>query len=426
MKAILDCNSFYCSCERLFRPELQNRPVVVLSNNDGCIISISDEAKKLGIKMASPYFLSKPIIEKHGIATFSSNYNLYGDLSRRVMDVLRTLLPENSVEVYSVDEAFLDLSHIPPAQLIHEALRIRTTVEQCTGISVSVGVAPTKTLAKVANHIAKKNKLETQCVKVLNTNEKITEALQQTPVGDIWGVGRRSALKLENIGITDAWQLKQMPEEWGRKHLGGVVGVRLIKELRGEEAVEMEDPLTNKKMITTTRMFGQPVTQLSDVKEAIATYTSRAAEKLRRQQSSARNIYVFVVPKVQRDSEVFNHGPMVGRHIILPYATSVTHQLIKPALELIEQLFEPGKEYKKAGVILSGLEPDETIQANLFASHAKNSQRFLMDMIDNVNFSMRNDILKFASSGTEKNWKMRQELRSPRYTTRWKELREVK
>jgi len=164
MKAIIDCNSFYCSCERLFRPELKNKPVVVLSNNDGCIISISDEAKKLGIKMASPYFLSKPIIEKYKIATFSSNYNLYGDLSRRVMDIVRTLLPADSVEVYSVDEAFLNLNHIPPAQLIHEALHIRSTVEQCTGISVSVGVASTKTLAKVANHIAKKNKLETQCV----------------------------------------------------------------------------------------------------------------------------------------------------------------------------------------------------------------------------------------------------------------------
>ncbi len=231
------------------------------------------------------------------------------------MDIVRTLLPADSVEVYSVDEAFLNLNHIPPAQLIHEALHIRSTVEQCTGISVSVGVASTKTLAKVANHIAKKNKLETQCVKVLNTDEKITEALQQTPVGDIWGVGRRSALKLQNIGITDAWQLKQIPVEWARKYLGGVVGVRLIKELRGEEAVEMDEELTNKKMITTTRMFGQPVTQLNDVKEAIATYTSRAAEKLRRQQSAARTIYIFVVPKVESDNEVFNHGPMVGRHI---------------------------------------------------------------------------------------------------------------
>ncbi len=426
MKAIIDCNSFYCSCERLFRPELKDKPVVVLSNNDGCIISISDEAKKLGIKMASPYFLSKPVIEKHGIATFSSNYNLYGDLSRRVMEVLRTLLPVNSVEVYSVDEAFLNLGHIPPDQLVNEALRIRTTVEQCTGISVSVGVAPTKTLAKVANHIAKKNKVETQCVTVLDTDKKINDALQQTPLGDVWGVGRRSALKLENVGITDAWQLKQMPQNWARTHLGGVVGVRLIKELRGEEAIEMDEELTNKKMITTTRMFGQPVRQLCDVKEAIATYTSRAAEKLRRQRSSAKTIYVFVVPKVQRDNETFSHGPMVGHHISLPCATSVTSQLIKHALQLTERLFEPGKEYKKAGVILSGLEPDETIQGNLFGSHVKNSQRFLMDIVDNLNFSMRNDILKFASSGTEKNWKMRQELRSPRYTTRWKELREVK
>ncbi len=376
--------------------------------------------------MATPYFLSKPIIEKHKIATFSSNYNLYGELSRRVMDTVQTLLPKGCVEVYSVDEAFLDLSHIAPEELRNTAIDIKERVEQWTGISVSIGVAPTKTLAKVANHIAKKNKEKTGCVMVLDAEEKIADALNKTKVRDVWGVGSRKAVKLENIGIADAWQLKQMPEAWARKHLGGVVGVRLIKELCGEEAVKMDKELTNKKMITTTRMFGQPVTQLSDVKEAVATYTSRAAEKLRRQQSSAKNIYVFVVPKVKSDNETFSHGPMVGQHIILPYATSVTNQLIKPALQLAERLFEPGKEYKKAGVILSGLEPDETIQGNLFASHATNNQRLLMDMIDNVNFSMRNDILKFGASGTEKNWKMRQELRSPRYTTRWKELREVK
>jgi DNA polymerase V len=425
MKAIIDCNNFYCSCERLFRPELKNKPVVVLSNNDGCIISISDEAKKLGIKMATPYFMAKKIIDEHKIATFSSNYNLYGDLSRRVMDTVRTMLPAGSVEVYSVDEAFLDLKHVAPEQLHNVARNIKERVELWTGISVSVGVAPTKTLAKVANHMAKKDKKATGCVMVLNSAEKIAEALQQTPVGEIWGVGSRSALKLENIGITGAFQLKQMPDEWVRKNLGGVVGVRLLKELRGEPSIDLDEQLSTKKMITTTRMFGCKVTELKDVQEAVATYVSRAAEKLRRQRSAAKVLTVYVVPQEKGEHVKYRHGPTESTHVTLPVATSVTNELIKPAMHLVERLFIKGNIYKKAGVVLSDLEPDKSIQANMFVSQASNQSRYLMDIIDNVNFSMRDDILKFASSGTEKNWKMRQELRSPRYTSRWDELCKV-
>ncbi len=423
MKAIIDCNNFYCSCERLFRTELKHKPVVVLSNNDGCIISISDEAKKLGIKMATPYFLAKKIIEEHKVGTFSSNYNLYGDLSRRVMDTVKTLVPEECVEVYSVDEAFLDLSYAAPAELYNVAKEIKERVELWTGISVSIGVALTKALAKVANYRAKKDKKGTGCIHVLDTEEKIADALQKTPVGDIWGVGTRSALKLQNIGITDAWQLKQMPEEWCRKNLGGVVGVRLIKELRGEPSIDLEEQLKNKKMITTTRMFGVQVTEIKDIKEAVATYVSRAAEKLRRQQSAAKLITVYVVPKEEGDHIKYRHGSMESAHIILPAATSATNELIKPAMQLVEGLYKKGNIYKKAGVILGGLEPDASIQANLFVANSKNCKRYLMDMLDNINFSMRDDAVKFASSGTEKNWKMRQDLCSPRYTTRWSELR---
>ena len=425
MKAIIDCNNFYCSCERLFRPELKNRPVVVLSNNDGCIISISDEAKKLGIKMATPYFMAKKIIEEHNVGTFSSNYNLYGDLSRRVMETVKTIIPEECVEVYSVDEAFLDLSHVEPLQLCKTAREIKERVELWTGISVSVGVAPTKTLAKVANHIAKKDKKGTGCIKVLDSKETITAALQKTSVGDVWGVGSRSALKLENIGITDAWQLKQMPEEWCRKNLGGVVGVRLIKELRGEPSIELDEQLKNKKMITTTRMFGAAVTEIKDIKEAVATYVSRASEKLRRQQSAAKVITVYVVPQEKGEHVKYRHGPIESAYIILPSATSVTNELIKPAMQLVEQLYKKGNIYKKAGVILSGLEPDASIQANLFVATEKNCKRYLMNTLDNINFSMRDDVVKFATSGTEKNWKMRQDLRSPRYTTRWGEFRMI-
>ncbi len=426
MKAIVDCNSFYCSCERLFNPHLDNKPVVVLSNNDGCIISRSDEAKEFGVEMAGPYFKAKPLIEKHAVATFSSNYNLYGDLSWRVMETLRIVMGEQNVEVYSVDECFLNVDGFDETDLYKLGLQIRQTVEQWTGIKVSVGMAPTKVLCKVANHLAKKNKAATQCVVVLDTPEKIMTALQKTPVGEVWGVGRQYAEKLTaGWGIYDAWQLQQMSEEFGKINLGGVVGARLIRELKGIVCNEMQDELVNKKMIATTRMFGTPVTNINDIKEAVATYTSRAAEKLRRQFGAASIITVFVVPKEQSPDTYFRHGPTVSSYVTLPIPTSYTHELIKPAVALVDKLFEKGKVYKKAGVMLSGLVPDKSIQASLFATPASNCSRKLMDMIDNINFSQRDDILKFAASGTARDWKMRQELRSPRYTTRWDELYEI-
>ncbi len=425
--AIVDCNSFYCSCERLFRPHLDNKPVVVLSNNDGCIISRTDEAKKIGVGMAGPYFMAKPLIEKFNVATFSSNYNLYGDLSWRVMETMRILLGKEKVEVYSVDEAFLDLSDFDPKDLEQIALNIKDTVEMWTGIKVSVGVAPTKVLCKVANHLAKKNKLATNCVVVLDTKEKITKALQDTPIGEVWGVGRQYAEKLiEMNAVFTAYDLTKKTEEWAQKNLGGVVGVRLVKGLNGEEASEIKEELTVKKMIATTRMFGSPVTNIDDIKEAIATYTSRAAEKLRRQQSAASIISVFVVPKEQSNNTYFRHGPTVSSYVTLPIATSASNELIKPAVMLVDKLFEQGRIYKKAGVMLSGLVPDATIQGNLFVPEKENNNRLLMSMLDNVNFAMRNDIIKFAASGTKRDWKMRQELRSPRYTTRWNEMFEVK
>lgn len=424
MKCIVDCNSFYCSAERLFRPDLLRKPVVVLSNNDGCIISRTDEAKAFGVGMAGPYFMAKPLIEKYGIEVFSSNYNLYGDLSMRVMDTLRTLSP--SVEVYSVDEAFLDLSHIDPKEIPAYAMHVRKTVEQWTGISVSIGVASTKTLAKAANHLAKKNKAATQCVYILADAVQEQKALQQLRVSSLWGVGRAYAQKLENLGIVSAWDLRNMSEEWAYRHLGGVVGARLIRELRGQPSIDMREPLESKKMIATTRMFGDPVNNITDIKEAVATYTSRAAEKLRRQQSAASMVSVFIVAKEEDHMADFHRGNSISDYTTLPSATSATHRLIKPAVEIVDRLYETGTWYKKAGVMLSGLVPDDSIQANLFADEQVNEQRLLMDMVDNINFSMRDDVIKFASSGTKRDWKMRQALRSPRYTTRWDELFEVR
>ena len=263
LKAIVDCNSFYCSCERVFRPELQTTPIVVLSNNDGCIISRSDEAKVLGVEMAGPYFKARHLIEKHHVATFSSNYNLYGDMSMRVMDTLRMLAGAENVEVYSVDEAFLDVQKADRTSLDKYALHLREVVEKWTGISVSVGIAPTKTLAKIANHLAKKNKADTKCIYTLTNKDDISAVLKTTRISGIWGVGRAYAEKLLGMGISTAWDLCNMPEQWARTHMGGVVGLRLIKELKGVSCIGMQEELVEKKMIATTRMFGRNVTSLS-------------------------------------------------------------------------------------------------------------------------------------------------------------------
>ncbi len=426
MKAIVDCNSFYCGCERLFRPDLQSKPVVVLSNNDGCIVSRTDEAKALGIGMAGPYYQNKEVIENNGVAVFSSNYNLYGDLSMRVMDTLRELVGAHRVEVYSVDEAFLDLGMVPDYELQTAAKDIKETTEQWTGIKVSVGAAPTKVLSKIANRLSKKNKIATDGVMVLNTKEKITDALQKTAVGDIWGVGGRYAFRLKEMyGISNALQLSKMSTEWAGKNLGGVVGVRLIKELNGEPCIEMKDPLEKKKMIATTRMFGIPVHDIDSLKEAVATYTARAAEKLRRQYCAAKYINVFVVTNDKKTDHYEYKPQTLHCHVILPNATANTGELIQYAVPLIEKLYRSGSKYLKAGVILGGIVPDESIQGNLFNSYSENMTRPLMEAMDNINFSMRDDVVKYAAGGLKRNWKMRQELRSKRFTTRWDELYEV-
>jgi len=426
MKAIIDCNSFYCSCERLFRPELEGKPVVVLSNNDGCIISRSDEAKALGVGMAGPYFKAKPLIEKYGVAVFSSNYNLYGDLSWRVMETLRQLVGEKNVEVYSVDEAFLDLDCIEKKNLHKFAVHLKETVETWTGIKVSVGVAPTKVLAKVANRLAKKNKTLTKCVMVLADKPSITEALKKTNIDDVWGIGHQYGEKLKRFQVYTAYDLSLKPIAWASKHLGGVVGARLLRELKGESSSVIEEQLTEKKMIATTRMFGEPVNDLKSIKEAVATYISRAAEKLRRQHGAAKTISVFLVSKAEDHNVTFNRGATISSYTTLSIATSATNDLIKPALVLAERLFEKGKVYKKAGVMLSHIVPDTSIQGNLFLPDTTNRKKLLMDMIDNINSSQRNDILKFAASGTTRNWKMQQSFHSPRYTSRWQDLCLVK
>lgn len=425
MKAIVDCNNFYCSCERLFRPDLEAKPVVVLSNNDGCIISRSDEAKQLGIGMASPYYQNRHIIEEHKVAVFSSNYGLYGDLSMRVMDTLRYLLGPAAVEVYSVDEAFLDIpDNLSEAALHNMMKRIKHTVEMWTGIRVSVGAAPSKVLAKLANRLAKKDKKGSRGIWVLDTEEKIKQGLEATPVDELWGVGRQYAVKLHNLGIDDGWQLRHIPEEWARVNLGGVVGVRLIRELKGIPCIPMKDPLDTKKMIATTRMFGTPVYELKDLREAVATYTARAAEKLRRQYGAASQVDVFVVTNGRREQRYIYKPQSRHRQCTLSTATADTGELIRAALPLVDELFEPGLKYLKAGVVLGQITPVDSVQGNLFRPVSDATS--LMSALDNINFAMRGDSVKFLCTGLRRNWKMRQQRRSRLFTTRWNELYELK
>lgn len=376
--------------------------------------------------MAAPYYQNKELIEKNDVAAFSSNYHLYGDLSMRVMDTLRALAGVHNTEVYSVDEAFLDLDMIPGNELYDAAKRMKEITEQWTGIKVSIGVAPTKVLSKVANKLSKKDKKGTGGIIILDSVEKIKDALESTPVDDLWGIGHRYANKLKNFGIENGWQLRNMPEEWCRKNLGGVVGVRMIRELKGIPCILMKDPLEVKKMIATTRMFGTPVHKLSDLKEAVATYASRAAEKVRRQRSAATSLDVFVVANGFIDRKYEYNPQSRHSHITLPQATSNTGELIGYAALLAENLFRPNEKYIKAGVLLGGLVPDNSIQSNLFMTQEKNRLPQLMSAIDNINFSMRDDVVKYVATGLKRNWKMRQQLRSKRYTTRWDELFEIR
>ena len=428
MQAIVDCNSFYCSCERLFQPQLKQSPIVVLSNNDGCIVSRSDEAKQLGISMAVPYFQAKELIEKNKVHAFSSNYHLYGDLSWRVMETMRQLLPPGCVEVYSVDEAFLDLAHIPPEGLEDFCIKIKNTIENWTGISVSIGVGPNKVLSKVANRLAKKNKIKTGCIVILNTTQKIQKALQETPVEEIWGIGFSYSEKLKIYGVHTAFALSIKDLSWGKRFLGGIVGIKLIRELKGHKTHAMQAPRTEKKMIATTRMFGRDVRDWQEIEEALATYATRAAEKLRRQHSAAKGVSVFLLKKAPVNLALshYHRGKQVNGYTVLDNPTQITPDIIKAVVAIGKSLFEEGEIYKKAGVILSDFVPDSALQTHLFTPPSDPKRKKLMNVIDNMNAAYRGDVLKFGTSGTQKNWKMRSEKRSKRYTTRWDELCLVK
>lgn len=409
--ALIDCNNFYASCERVFNPKLQNRPVVVLSNNDGCIIARSNEAKALGIPMGAPLFKYRPLIEQHDVAVCSSNYSLYGDMSQRVMQTLEQFSPD--FQIYSIDEAFMLLE---PKNCEEVAKEARKRVLQWTGIPVSIGIAPTKTLAKVANHSAKKNPLHKGVYK-METPQKIAAALKELPVTEVWGIGSRSGKKLARSGIYTAQQLAAADDHWIQKQLS-ITGLRTALELRGHSCLPLEEAPPPKKSICCSRSFGRPISALEELHEAISTFTAKAAEKTRRQHSRASFLTIFTV------LHPFEQQKTYTTRIILPEPSNHTPTLISYAKSAIQYLFQPKNSYRKVGIILEGLVPEDNYQLDLFATHWQVSERQeqLMTTIDSINTRYGRGSLTFASEGVNPTWQMQRNHCSNHFTTSWEEL----
>ncbi|WP_133272475.1 Y-family DNA polymerase [Hymenobacter radiodurans] len=427
MFALVDGNNFYVSCERAFQPQLEGVPVVVLSNNDGCVVSRSAEAKALGIPMGEPYFKIKPLVAQHGIRVLSSNYALYGDMSRRVMGYLANEAPE--VEIYSIDEAFLNLTGMERwlGGLEAYGRRIRREVKQWTHIPTCVGIAPTKTLAKLANRIAKKTPV-LEGVLYLDSEQKRQWALEQVAVEDVWGVGHQYATKLQAHGITTAAGLANVSDAWARKHLGGVVGARLVRELQGVPCLAMapsEDGTLSRQSIACTRTFGQPLTAYQDVQGAVAAFTTRAAEKLRRQDSAVQLLTVFI-SKNRYGTEPPPYT--ASATLTLPVATSDTAELIRYARAALKRLWQSNTTYKKAGVVFAGLEAAGQQQLSLFELTTQTPQRKrLMADLDELNTRYGTGAVGFAvaqryKSSNRTSWAGKKEMRTPAYTTNLEEL----
>ena len=413
MFALVDCNNFYASCERVFNPSLEGKPIVVLSNNDGCIIARSNEAKALGIKMGDPYFKSRELIEQNKVVVFSSNYELYGDMSSRVMQTLELHTPQ--VENYSIDEAFLLLDglHEP----MHHAADLRRIVKQWTGIPVSVGVAPTKTLSKVANHIAKK-KLVNIGVCGLNTETEIATALSQFPVTDVWGIGRQWGKFLAEHGIATADDLRRQPDSWIRKNMH-VVGLRIAWELRGIKCHELELSPPPKKSICVSRSFSERLTTMQPIHEAILTHTARAGEKLRHNKLLAKHMMVFLHTSPHAANEQFQYGKLAFK---MPFYTNDTFELSHYASIALEQLFKPGHRYMKCGIELMDLVAEGSENLDLFDKMRNPRHQALMQTMDSINKKMGRHTVQFAGAGLGREWFTKRDLRSPRYTTDRNEL----
>jgi len=416
--ALVDCNSFYCSCERVFNPLMAQKPVVVLSNNDGCVVARTDEVKALGIPMGAPYFQIKDVLKKNDVQIYSSNYTLYGDMSSRVMQILSGFVPD--MEIYSIDEAFLSFEGFQKNQLTQYSHEIKNTVLQWTGIPTCVGIGETKVLAKMANHIAKKNKIKTSGVfnwLDLSTDERI-HYFKNFPVQDIWGVGSKSAQKLNALGINTADQMMNARPSVIRKILT-VVGERILLEMNGQSCLDLEKDIKDKKQIISSRSFGKTVTKIDDLKESISNHITTAAEKLRAQNQICKNVTVFIQTNPFKNTpQYFNSASMD-----LMSGTSVTPKLIRHAFVLLEAIYKQPFEYKKCGIILNNLVKKDFLQTDFFGAHDTLKEDQLMRVLDQINRFHGKGTIKFASSGIDQFWKMLSEMKSPCYTTRWGELR---
>ena len=418
--ALVDCNNFYASCEKLFRPDLKDTPVVVLSNNDGCVVARSREAKLLGIKMGVPVFQIKSEMQRHGILAFSSNYALYADLSSRVMRTLEEMAPR--VEVYSIDEAFLDLTGIESAiSLVEFGQQVRERIGHWIGITVCVGIAPTKTLAKLANHAAKKYPA-TQGVVDLTNPDRQRRLLALVPVDDVWGVGKRLSKRLNALGITTALDLANASPRAIRDQFS-VVLERTVRELNGESCIELEEIPPTKKQIVCSRSFGVKVTQFELLREAVCEYATRATEKLRKEQQQAKVMTVFIQTSPFKDNEP-QYSNSASGELLIPSCD--TRDFIELANHLLKRIWKDGFRYAKAGVMLSDFYDPGMFQPGLFddVSTRSNSQQ-LMSVLDTINQSGAGKVF-FAGQGTKKDWSMKREHLSPAYTTRWDQLPRVK
>lgn len=416
MVALVDCNNFFASCERVFRPNLVSKPVVVLSNNDGCVIARSNEAKALGVKMGAPAFKSERFFAHNGVHVFSSNFALYGDMSKRVMDTIR---PEvNDMEVYSIDEAFIVFEG-PAAEERARALRLK--VEMWTGIPVSIGLAPTKTLAKIATRIAKKMP-EMNGVFALRSSADITRALQRCDVADIWGVGHRSASKLKSFGITNALKLACADPGWVRRHLS-VTGVRLQKELNSTVCSPVNDVAPRKKNIRTARSFGTEVKSLAGLKESVGTFAVNCAMKLRGEGSCCASVTVFVSTNPFKPQVTQYHG---ARTIKLDVPTNDNLEIVAAAMRALGEVFRSDCTYKKAGVLVGDIVPSDQVQLGIFDSVDRSKRGTLMKSIDTINAQMGRDKVRLAVQGFDRKWRLRQERLSPCYTTRFADILTVR
>jgi len=421
--ALVDCNNFYVSCERAFNPKLEGVPVVVLSNNDGVAVARSNEVKALGIGMAEPWFKMEKIAKQHGIIALSSNYTLYGDMSARVMNILSTFSPKQ--EIYSIDECFLDLAGFNPATLMDYAQKIRKTIKQGVGIPVCVGIAETKTLAKLANHCAKKGLAGNNGVcdfGQLNASE-MSNLFSRLPVGEVWGIGRRITEGLKMLGIHTVEDLRLADTEYIRQQFSIVVE-RTVNELNGIPCIELEDEDTARQQIMVSRSFGTTVMNLDDLSESITYFATLASEKLRHDRSVASSLCVFVRTNPFKESDSQYEKSVV---VPLTQPTDNTIKIVNASLKGLKEIYRSGYQYKKSGVLLMGLHPKSSVQKTLFDDPVEQAKSdSMMHVMDAINRKMGSGSMTLVASGVRKRWAMRRDQKSPNYTTEWDELPEVK